>query len=417
MGMKDLFSVAVVIVCTAVAQASDWPDWRGPTADGHSDATGLPLTWSETENIRWKTPIHDFGHSTPIVKDGQIWLTTATKKGTALFAVCIDLGSGKIIHDIEVFHPNMTKWIHPVNSYATPSVVIEKNRVYVHFGAFGTACIDSNSGEVLWRQTELKCEHMQGPASSPLLFDDLLIVDLEGVDVQFMAAMNKHTGEVVWKKHRAPELYYECKPFYFKKAYQTPVIEVIDGQPQLISNGSQLVSGHDPATGKEIWRVVYGGDSTISRIVSGHGLFFVNTGGPPRGTRLWAIRQGGMGDLTKTHVAWEVKEDVPLETSPVLVGDLLYMISDNGILTCLEAKTGKAVWSKRLKGKYGASLLYADNRIYVSNKQGKTTVLKPGPTFEILAENKLDAGFWASPAVADKSILLRSKTHLYRIGQ
>jgi outer membrane protein assembly factor BamB len=396
--------------------AFDWPDWRGPNADGHSQATGLPLTWTETKNVVWKTPIHDFGHSTPIVKGNQIWLTTATKEGESLFAVCVDLNTGEIMHDIEVFNTSDAQWIHPVNSYATPSVAIEKDRVYVHFGTFGTACINSISGEILWRRTDLKCEHMQGPASSPILFNDLLILDMEGVDVQYMVALNKKNGEVVWKKHRAPELYFECEPFYFKKAYVTPIIEQVDGKPQLISNASQLVSGHDPNTGKEIWRVVYGGDSTISRIVSGHGLFFVNCGGAPGGVRLWAIRKGGMGDLTKTHVAWKMKEDVPLETSPVLVGDLLYMLSDNGVLTCVEATTGNVVWSERLKGKYGASLLYADNRIYISSKQGKTTIIKPGRTFHILAENELEGGFWASPAVADQSLLLRSKTHLYRIG-
>lgn len=191
----------------------------------------------------------------------------------------------------------------------------------------------------------------------------------------------------------------------------------MDGKAQLVGNASQLVTGHDPRTGEEIWRVVYGDDNTVSRIVSGLGLFFVNCGGHPFSSRLWAVRQGGSGDVTKSHFVWEVSENAPFESSPVLVGDLLYMVSDSGVLTCLEAETGKKVWSERLRGKFGASLLYADGRIYLSSKKGKTIVIEPGRTFRELAINELDGGLWASPAVAGESLLLRTKTHLYRIGR
>jgi len=256
---------------------------------------------------------------------------------------------------------------------------------------------------------------MQGPASSPVLFDDLLIVHLEGTDVQFIAALDKNTGNKVWRTDRPAELYENVEPLFMRKAYHTPVLVEVDGKAQLVSNGAQLVTGHAPRTGKELWRVVYGEDNTISRIVSGHGFFFVNTGGTPNSVQLWAVRQGGAGDVTDSHVVWKVSDGVPVESSPVLVVDLLYMVNDNGVLTCLEAKTGKTIWSKRLGGKYGASLLYADNRIYVSSKKGKTTVIEPGRTFRKLAVNELDGGFYASPAVAGKSLLLRTKTHLYRV--
>ncbi|HEX72222.1 MAG TPA: hypothetical protein ENN65_02795 [Candidatus Hydrogenedentes bacterium] len=255
-----------------------WPDWRGPTANGHSDATGLPLNWSETENIVWKTPIHDDGYSTPVVWGEQIWLTTATKDGRTLYAVCVDVNTGAVVHDIEVFHPSEPQHINPNNTYATPSAVVEEGRVYVHYGTHGTACLNSKTGEVLWRRTDLNCDHIQGPVSSPMLFDDLLIVHLEGGDVQFIAALNKMTGETVWRYDRPRDLYEGVEPAYLVKAYQTPVIVEVDGKPQMLSNGAMLVTSHDPRTGEELWRVRYRDDSTISRsVVSGRRSIVVLT--------------------------------------------------------------------------------------------------------------------------------------------
>ena len=394
---------------------ANWPDWRGPNADGRSDATGLPLHWSEEENIVWKTPIHDLGHSSPVVWGGQVWLTTATEDGQTLYAVGVDVNTGAVLHDVEVFHPAAPQRIHPNNSYATPSAVVEEGRVYVHYGTHGTACLDSETGEVLWRRTDLNCDHMQGPVSSPILFDDLLIVHLEGVDVQFFAALDKKTGDTVWRVDRPRALYAEIERPVFRKSYQTPVIVDVDGKPQLITNGAIIATGHEPRSGNELWRVRYQKDNTISRIVSGHGLLFINTGGPPGRPHLWAVRQGGSGDVTDTHVVWKMTEDVPLESSPVLAGDLLYTVSDKGVLICKEAKTGETVWSERMPNHHGASPLYADGRIYFLDKKGKCTVIAPGHEFHVLAVNALDGAFGASPAVTGTSLLLRSKTHLYRI--
>lgn len=413
-------AAAIVLSGLQTAGASDtqnWPNWRGPTGQGHSDATGLPLHWSETENIVWKTPIHDLGYSTPVVWGKQIWLTTATKKGTILYAVCIDLDSGRVVHDVEVFRPEKPQRIHRNNSYATPSAVVEEGFVYVHYGTHGTACLDTNSGEVVWRRSDLNCDHLQGPVSSPILYEDLLIVPLEGTDVQFMVALDKKTGRTVWRYDRPRELYEGVEPLFLLKSYQTPVIVQVDGKPQLVSNGAMLVTGHEPRTGKELWRVRYRDDSPVSSIVSGHGLLFVNSGGSPGASHVLAVRQGGEGDVTDTHVAWTMTKDTPSESSPVLVGDLLYTVSDQGMLICKQAVTGETVWSERLAGQYGASPLYADHRIYLCSKQGKTTIIKPGRTFDALAVNELDGFLGASPAVAGKSLLLRSKTHLYRVEE
>ena len=392
-----------------------WPDWRGPTSDGISDATNLPLNWSETENIVWKTRIHDSGYSTPVVWEDQIWLTTATKDGRTLYAVCIDLNTGEVIHDVDVFHPQDPQRIHSTNTYATPSATLEEGRVYVHFGAFGTAALDAQTGEVLWRQTDLHCNHLQGAVSSPVLYNGLLILHFEGLDAQFIAAVDKDTGGLVWREDRPRDVYEIVKPTHLREAYHTPVLVEVDGQTQLVSNSALLVTGHVPQTGKELWRVRYGVDNTISRIVIGNGLFFVNCGGSPSSAQIWAVRQGGAGDVTDTHVVWKMTEDAPLESSPVLAGDLLYTISDRGVLICKQALTGETAWAERLDGRYGASLLFADSRIYISSKQGKTTVVEPGRKFRVLAENQLDGELWASPAVAGNSLILRTKTHLYRI--
>ena len=401
-------------VSVALAATADWSDWRGPTADGLSEASGLPLHWSETENISWKTAIHDLGLSTPVVLNNQIWLTTAREDGTVLYAVCVDLKSGKIVRDIPVFTVEKPQGIHPNNSYATPSAAIESGRVYVHFGTFGTACLDTASGNVLWRRTDLNCDHMQGPASSPILFEDLVIVTIEGTDKQFMAALSKKTGETVWMYNRPVELYKGIKGVYVK-SYQTPVVVNVNGKPQLVSNGAVMVTGHDPRTGNEIWRVRYRDDSTISRIVAGNGLLFVNTGGAPGATELWAIRQGGVGDITDSHVVWKITKEMPHESSPVLVGDFLYTMSERGILICLEATTGKQIWSQQMKGDYWASLLATKDRIYLPNKKGVTTIIAPGREYRELAVNTIDGELWASPVVAGNSLLLRTKTHLYRI--
>ncbi len=409
-----LTAIVVVLVYSSLAQAN-WPDWRGPTQQGHSNATGLPLHWSEAQNVVWKTPIHDLGYSTPVVWGNQVWFTTATKKGKTLYAVCVDLDSGRIIHDIPVFHPAKPQRIHRLNSYATPSAVIEEGFVYVHYGSHGTACINTKTAKVVWQREDLHCKHLQGPVSSPILYEDLLVVPLEGTDVQFVVALDKKTGEQIWRYDRPRDLYEGIEPAYKLKSYYTPIVVEVKGKPQLINSGAMLATGHEPRTGKEIWRVLYRDDNPVSRVVSGHGLMFINSGGEPGNSHLLAVRQGGVGDITDTHVAWKMDDNVASECAPVLVDELFYTLTDKGLLICKQATTGQTAWSEKLDGDFGASLLHADKRIYISNKEGKTTIIKPGRQFKVLAINKLDGFLGASPAVAGKSLLLRSKTHLYRI--
>ncbi|MCC6144168.1 MAG: PQQ-binding-like beta-propeller repeat protein [Candidatus Hydrogenedentes bacterium] len=394
--------------------AADWTDWRGPTQDGRTEATGLPLTWSETEHVTWKTAIHDLGFSTPVVLGKQVWVTTATEDGTQRYAVCLDLETGAVVHDIPVFQIAEPQHINPSNSYATPSAALEPGRVYVHYGSEGTAAIDTESAKILWTRTDLSCDHMQGAASSPIIFENLLILHLEGTDKHFIVALDKATGETVWEYQRPPDLYHDMEGVYMK-SYQTPIVIDVDGKPQMISNGALLVTGHNPYTGEELWRARYRDDSTISRIVYGGGLLFVNTGGSPGGTQLWAIRQGGAGDVTDTHVVWKMLEDAPHESSPVLVDGLLYTVSERGNLICTEAASGEQVWRQRLRGDFWPSLLATKDRVYVSNRKGQTTVVATGREYKELAVNELDGDMLASPAVAGNSLLLRTTAHLYRL--
>jgi outer membrane protein assembly factor BamB len=390
----------------------NWPDFRGPHGDGISNATGLPLEWSETKNIKWKTAIHDCGFSTPVVWGEQIWLTTAAADGHKFYGLCIDKNTGKIVHDILLFEETNPQAKNDLNSYATPSPVIEQGRVYLHFGTFGTVCLDTQTGFKIWERRDLHCDHLQGPASSPFLFENLLILHLEGQDVQMIVALDKKTGKTIWRTDRPAELY-QTIPLY-KKAYITPILIQVNGQPQLISNGAQACIAYDPRTGKEIWRVYYGGDSTISRPVAADGLVFVNTG-LIKPQELWAVRPDGTGDVSSSHVVWKVVDNVPGESSPVVVNGRVYMVNEHGVLTCLDDKTGAVVWTQKLAGQYGASPVYADGRIYFFSKKGLTTVIQQGSEYKLLAQNQLDDGFMASPAITGTSLILRTITHLYRI--
>ncbi|NQT27863.1 PQQ-like beta-propeller repeat protein [candidate division KSB1 bacterium] len=408
--------ILIVLVINQVVLAGDnWPSFRGPTNDGISDAKGLPVEWSESQNIQWKTAIHDQGWSTPVIWENQIWVTTATEEGHNLYAVCVDFKSGKIIHDILVFEVEDPQRKHPLNSYATPSPVIEKGRVYVHFGTHGTACLDTKSGKILWKRDDLNCNHVQGSAGSPFLYKHLLILHLEGNDVQFVIALDKMTGKTVWKTDRPKEQYEKAIPLY-RKGYSTPIIIQVDGKDQLISTGAQMCHAYDPLTGEEIWSVYYGTDSTISAPISYGGLVFISTGYQQPSPELWAVRPTGKGDVTESHVVWKIKERVPIESSPIVKSGLVYMVNDKGQLSCIDARTGQFIWRENLKGEFGASPVYADGQIFFCNKKGVTTVIPEGREYGVISSNGLDAGFLASPAIKGNSFILRTRTHLYRVG-
>jgi outer membrane protein assembly factor BamB len=406
---------------------ADWPSFRGPWGDGHVTApddiktVGLPLSWSETNNVKWKTEIPYRGWSTPVVMGGQIWLTTATADGHDFFAICADAETGKIQFNEKLFHCETPEPLgNSVNCYAAPSPAIELGRVYVHFGSYGTACLDTRTGKVLWQRQDLLCRHYRGPASSVILFENLVILTMDGADVQYLVALDKLTGKTVWKTNRSVAWNDENSTSRFakdgdlRKAHSTPLIVEVGGQPQMISAGAKAAYAYDPRNGRELWRVQCPDAwSAAPMPVFSRGLAMFVTGLGK--TELYAVRTDGRGDVSGSHIAWKFAKSVAKTSSPVLVDDLLYMVSDDSTATCLEIATGQPVWKERLGGNFAASPIYADGRLYFTNQQGKTTVLKPGRTFEVVATNILENGCMASPSVSGKALFLRTKTHLYRI--
>jgi len=406
--------MALTPALSRLSAGENWPEFRGPTGDGHADATGLPLRWSETENIRWKTPIHDKGWSSPVIWGSQIWLTTATVDGKQLFAVCLDRETGKIVHDIKVFEVDKPAFCHPFNSYASPTPVIEQGRVYVHFGSYGTACLDTATGRTLWSRRDLPCDHFRGPGSSPILYGDSLFVAFDGYDFQYVVALDKATGKTVWKRDR--DIDYGTTNGDLKKAFGTATVIHVDGQDQLVSPSAVATIAYDPSTGNELWKVYHGCMNASARPLYHHGLLFVCTGGSGP-FRLLAIRPSGHGDVTKSHVVWKLDRGAPSRISLLCIDDLLYMVNETGVASCLEAPSAQRVWQQRLGKEYSASPVYADGRLYFFDQEGSGHVLQPGREPKVLSVNRLDDGCMASPAVAGKALYVRTKTHLYRIEE
>jgi outer membrane protein assembly factor BamB len=396
------------------AGQENWPEFRGPHGDGHADSAALPLTWSETEPVRWKTAIHDRGWSSPVIWGDQIWLTTATQDGKQMFAMQLDRKSGAIVRDLLLFSPAEPAFCHPYNSYASCTPVIEPGRVYIHFGSYGTTAIDTASGKQLWTRQDLPCDHFRGPGSSPILWGKLLILTFDGADFQYLVALDKKTGETIWRTDR--HIHYDSDDGDYHKGFSTPTVVKMAGREQLISPSAGATIAYDPATGRELWRVQSGGMNAAARPLFGHGLAFATTA--YQGYQLFAVRPDALGDISDSNVAWKFGKSVPSRSSPLLVGDRLFMVADKGVASCIDAKTGEALWQKRLPGEYTASPIFASGRIYFFNEAGISPVIAPETTeLHVLGENKLDDGCMASPAVAGNALFLRTKTHLYRIEQ
>ena len=418
----------ITLVFGPTAVRADWPEFRGPQGDGHvsppgdTRVIGLPLHWSETNNVKWKTEIPYRGWSTPVVMGGQVWLTTATVDGRDYYAICVDEENGKILFNQKVFHTDNPEPLGngaSMNCYATPSPVIEPGRVYVHFGSAGTACLDTKTAEILWQRNDLPCRHYRGASSSPVLFENLLILTFDGADLQYTAALDKQTGKTVWKTDRSVAWNDEgsndpmVRDGDRRKSHGTPLLANVAGKPLLISVGAKAAYGYEPRTGEELWRVEYPDWSSAPRPVMDNGLAYIVTGLNKK--ELWAVKADGHGVVTDTHVVWTARRGIGKYASPIIVDGLLYTAVDVSFVTCIDDKTGEIVWTERIGGQYAASPIYADGRIYFFSQDGTSTVIKPGRELEVLAKNQLDGGFMASPAADGKAFYLRTKTHLYRI--
>ncbi len=411
------------LCASTLAADAPWNQFRGPRGDGTSTEKGLPVTFAEgSKEIVWKTPIPGRAWSSPVVWGKQIWLTNApdiqgnTKerikldKPIDLSAVCVDLETGKVIHNRKLFEVSELQITHPTNTFASPTPFIEEGRVYIHFGSYGTACLDTKTGETIWERRDLECDHFRGPGSSPIVHGDLLYLTFDGYDVQYIAALDKKTGKTVWKKDRGID--YKTNDGDAKKGYSTPLIIEAGGRELLISPFAYATIAYEPKTGEPIWTVYHGGMNAAARPLFGNGLVYINAADGK--DALVAVKPDGKGDITK-NIVWRTAEKIPKRSSQLLVGDLYFMMNDAGIATCLDAKTGKEIWSKRLPGQYWSSPLLADGLIYCFSQDGDMQVFKAAREFELVAESKLADGSSASPIVAGKSLLVRTKSHLYRI--
>jgi outer membrane protein assembly factor BamB len=399
--------LAVSAVC---ARAGDWPQFRGPSGQGHSSDVGLALEWSETRNIAWKVPVGE-GWSSPVVSGGRVWVTTVSeaREGrrvvASLRAVALDAATGREVVNVEVFRLENPGSINEKNSRASPTPIVDGERVYVHFGADGTAAL-SKDGRILWT-VRLRYDSQHGNGGSPVLYQDLLIVNCDGWGEEaYVIALDTSTGKTRWKTSRR-------RPW--SHAYSTPLIIRVGDEDQLVSIGAYRTAAYEPLTGREIWRVNYDeGFSNVPRPVYGGGLVYIATGFQV--PSLMAVRVDGRGDVTRTHVAWTLARGAPYTPSPLLVGEELYYLSDTGVLSCVDAKTGEMRFQQRLVGNFSASPVFADGRIYVLSEEGVTTVLAPGRQFKALATSRLDGRTLASMAIADAAIFVRSSTSLYRIS-
>lgn len=393
--------------------AHDWPEFRGPTGQGHSPANDVPIRWSATENVAWKAAIPGGGWSSPVLVNGRVYLTSAISaagvKDLKLTAICLDARDGKLLWSTNVFSPEDGSSLHRKNSYASPTPLVRGGRLYVHFGHLGTACLDLN-GQVLWRQTSITYPSMHGNGGSPLLAGDRLIFSCDGITNPAVVALDRHTGKVQWKTPRDND----SVPKKF--SFSTPLLITNAGREELISPGAGATYAYDPTTGRPLWKVSTGtGFSVVPRPVFAHGLLFVNT--DYDFPKLFAIRPGGEGDVTSTHLAWQTGRGAPSTPSALVVGSELYFVSDAGIATCADAKTGQVHWNERLGGGFSASPVFAAGHIYFQNEEGVGYVLKAGKTFEQIAKNELGERTLASYAVDDGTLFIRGAEHLFRIGK
>lgn len=419
-------------VLLSAAEQADWPQFRGPAGQGHAAAEQLPTRWSEQENVVWKCELPGKGWSSPVIAGNQIWLTTAIDspiseaekaerlKGTtnsqpllvsgklSLRAQCVDRATGKLLHDVELLVEPSPQGTHATNSFASPTPVIEAGKLYCHFGAYGTACLDTATQKVVWTNRELVVQHENGPGSSPVIWGELLIFHCDGSDQQFIAALDKQTGKLAWKTDRSGTM--NANP-QLKKSYGTPLVVEVAGQEQLLSPASDWLYAYD-AKGNELWKLPYEklGFSLAPRPVVGHGMAYLCTSFMQ--SELLAVTL----DKEKPRVAWRYGRQVPQVPSPLLVGTEIYLVSDKGIATCLDALTGEVNWIERIPGNYSSSPLFAAGHIYCSNREGETTVLLPGKKFQTVGSGKLDGQIMASPAAIGRALYVRTDKALYQLG-
>lgn len=417
--MKLLLLTALLIFSGSAL--ADWPEFRGPNHNG--TATGnLPTEWSEDKNITWKKAIEGLGWSTPVVKNDKVWITTATVDGTEMSLLCFNYKNGDLLFNkILITCDNPEPLGNKMNTYATCTPAIGDGYIYVSFGSYGTFCIDTGSHETVWQRRDIQCSHWRGPGSSPIIWKDKVILTFDGADQQFLIALDRKTGKTIWRTDRSTDFADEkngipANSGDMRKGYSTPFIVTTGDKSIMVSNAAKACWAYDPDTGEELWQVTYKTHSPSSRTIYSpeENLLYINTGLGK--AEVWAIRLDpeARGDITESHVEWKALKRTPKRSSPVLSNGLMFFAND-GVGSCVDPKTGEIKWSERIGGDYSASLLAAGDHIYFFDEEGLCTVANAADTYQKVSENHLDSGFMASPAAYHHSLILRTKTHLYRV--
>ncbi len=421
--LARLFLAAVFIPLSGSAE--NWPRFRGPGGQGHSSETKLPVQWSETEHVAWKTPIPGVGWSSPVVWGDHVVVTSTTDEDRSCRVICLSLADGAIVWNREVFRQTPQRK-EKRNSYATPTPVVDDRGVFAVFGNGSIVALDW-AGTVQWVNDDVDFYSRHGLGASPVLVDDLLIMPFDGSkrvatagdwpknspdekigwqvpwNKARLMAVNVETGKVDWKVGRGMS----------RIAHVSPNTVTIDGKRQLLSAAGDVIQGFDPSDGRLVWRVFSQGEGVTPSFAIGDGLMFTASGFEK--TTLRTVRLGGQGDVTATHVAWENRKGVPTESSLLYVSPFLYAVTSGGIVTCYRGSDGDIVWQERIGGKHSSSPLYADGRLYFLAADGTTTVLQTGDEFVVLAKNKLDGEFQASSGISNGNFIIRSDTNLYCI--
>ncbi|HCU86248.1 MAG TPA: serine/threonine protein kinase [Verrucomicrobiales bacterium] len=403
--MKNPFAIAALALATTL-QAGDWPQFRGPSAQGHANVK-LPINISaDSPHLKWKAPVPGSGWSSPVIVGGKIYLTSAIEKGEGLSlnALCLNADDGKLIWNTPIFGIEKAPRMHRKNSQASPTPIVDGKKVYVHFGHMGTAALGLD-GKLAWKNDTIKYPPVHGNGGTPALVDGKLIFSCDGARDPFVIALNTKDGKQAWKVNRsvnAKRKFSFCTPLVLKTANGT----------QVLLPGSDMIGAYDPANGKEIWRVNYDGYSVVPRPVVGHGMVFFSTGFDR--AKAMAVQLGGKGDVTETHVKWVLPKGAPHTPSMVLTGNELFMVSDGGIASCVDAKSGEVHWSERLGGGCSASPILANGKLYVVNEAGTVYVVDAGKEFNVLSKKSLGERSLASPAVADDALFIRTTEHLWR---
>ena len=408
--LQVLITVSVCFTAGLTRAQEAWPEFRGTNGTGHITDGAMPTDFSES-NILWKVAVPGRAWSSPVVWGDQVWVTTATIDGKRMSALCFDLKTGKRLHDVLIHENESPYFCHKANTYASPTPAIEQDRIFVHFGRYGTSCLDTSTGEIIWQRTDIQCDHFRGPASSPILSDSLLMVAMDGIDHQFVIALEKQTGKTVWQTPRA--LDYGTDNSDRKKAYATGTIINVDQKPLLILPSAAATIAYDITDGLPKWTVYHGGMNASARPVKTNTETVLITNGMGK---LVSIDPRATGDGTKTHIQFERSKVVPKKSTPVIVDNLAFMVNDKGVASCIDTKTGEEHWAKRLGGKFAASPITDGEKILALSEAGKIHVFAASTNYQSLGDTKFADGFHASPAAIDGNLILRSLTHLYRIN-